>query len=298
MYKNLLDNSNLLQKHDFESMYKYELSILENIKNKRQQTSRHAADNQFFIPAGRSFFANIHSNIFSFISSGIKLDPYLVEFGKIYETYFKRGLGFNDNRPHPVINKIFEQILCGKYIDIDGEEFIELADKRRIKLPYSSTGQQETLPLILILSILSSYNDFFAGQTFYIEEPEAHIFPVAQKQIVELITAVFNITKKSQFFITTHSPYILTSFNNLLQAGNIFYNTKDNSRKEAVKKIITEEKILKPGEVNAYYISPGGSAENIIDPETGLIYADKIDKVSDELAMKFDDLLDIAEDGE
>jgi AAA15 family ATPase/GTPase len=44
---------------------------------------REAAFNQLFIPAGRSFFSNLQSNIFSFLSSNNVLDPFLREFGSI-----------------------------------------------------------------------------------------------------------------------------------------------------------------------------------------------------------------------
>ena len=39
--------------------------------------SREAAFSQLFIPAGRSFFANLQNNIFSFLSSNNALDPFL-----------------------------------------------------------------------------------------------------------------------------------------------------------------------------------------------------------------------------
>lgn len=50
-----------------------------------------------------------------------------------------------------------------------------------------------------------------------LEEPEAHLFPEAQKYIVELIALLCNSTGSSSF-ITTHSSYILTSINLLMHA--------------------------------------------------------------------------------
>ena len=50
-----------------------------------------------------------------------------------------------------------------------------------------------------------------------VEEPEAYLFPVAQKQIID-------------FAITTHSPYILSSLNNLLYAYNLGADKSEYSR--------------------------------------------------------------------
>ncbi|MEG4809805.1 AAA family ATPase [Microcoleus sp. F8-D3] len=51
---------------------------------------RESAFNQLFIPAGRSFFSNIQSNIFSILSSNNTLDPFLRSFGSTYETIKKK----------------------------------------------------------------------------------------------------------------------------------------------------------------------------------------------------------------
>lgn len=39
-----------------------------------------------FIPATRSFFANLQKNIFTFLASNLDIDPYLKEFGSLYES--------------------------------------------------------------------------------------------------------------------------------------------------------------------------------------------------------------------
>jgi predicted ATPase len=85
-----------------------------------------------------------------------------------------------------------------------------------------SSGQQEALPLTLILKALTEINFIGKGSTCYIEEPEAHLFPFAQRDIVNLISLSFNRSVvPSQFILTTHSPYILTAFNNNIHAGEL-----------------------------------------------------------------------------
>jgi predicted ATP-binding protein involved in virulence len=130
--------------------------------------------------------------------------------------------------------------------------------------------------------------------TVYIEEPEAHLFPLAQKSIVELIASVFNYSTrcKIQFIITTHSPYILTSFNNLIHAGSILNKNLSSIKKSKLYKVVPKEQILKPGLVNAYSLDHEG-CKNLFCKETGLITSNVIDSVSNNIAIQFDQLLNI-----
>ena len=53
----------------------------------------------------------------------------------------------------------------------------------------------------------------------YLEEPEAHVFPDTQKKLIDLFAWMANDPILSfDWVITTHSPYILTAFNTLIEA--------------------------------------------------------------------------------
>jgi predicted ATP-dependent endonuclease of OLD family len=259
---------------------------------------------QLFIPAGRSFFANLQSNIFSFLSSDNTLDPFLREFGSIYENvksgnFYVLARNREDEKKEvkniqDEINRLIEKSLCGKYLQEKGKDYLEVTDGRRINIANSSSGQQETLPLAVILSALPLLTDTDSGfgQTVYIEEPEAHLFPNAQRSIIELIATVFNYRQENlQFFITTHSPYVLTAINNLLQAG-LLYEEANQDALPKLKKIIPKYKALNTSEISAYVLE-NGKCKNIICPDTGLIDAKVIDSVSDDLAIEFDELLSL-----
>jgi predicted ATPase len=58
------------------------------------------------------------------------------------------------------------------------------------------------LPLAIILGSLPLFRNSY-GYTIYIEEPEAHLFPSAQKRIVELIAVIYKSIPSVQFVITT-----------------------------------------------------------------------------------------------
>jgi predicted ATP-binding protein involved in virulence len=259
---------------------------------------KEAAFTQLFIPAGRSFFANLQSSIFSFLSSNNALDPFLRAFGSTYENIKGVRFRFRDKLEErkdiqDEIDKLIEQSLCGKHIHEKGKDFLEVADGRRISVANSSSGQQETLPLTIMLAALPFLTSSRSGQTVYIEEPEAHLFPSAQRNVIELIATVFNYRKeKLQFFITTHSPYVLTALNNLLQAG-LLYEESSQDRLHQLEKIVPRYKALTTSDLSAYVLA-NGKCSSIICSDTGLIDAKIIDSVSDELAIEFDKLLELA----
>lgn len=258
---------------------------------------KEAAFTQLFIPAGRSFFANLQSSIFSFLSSNNALDPFLRAFGSTYESIKGVRFRFKDKSDgtkdiQDEIDRLIEKSLCGKHIHEKGKDFLEIADGRRISVANSSSGQQEMLPLTIMLAALPFLTSSRYGQTVYIEEPEAHLFPSAQRSVIELIATVFNYRKeKLQFFITTHSPYVLTAINNLLQAG-LLYEEASQDLLPQIEKIVPKYKALNTSDLSAYVLA-NGECSSILCADTGLIDAKVIDSVSDDLAIEFDKLLNL-----
>lgn len=180
---------------------------------------------------------------------------------------------------------IIRQILKGDYIySLDGEK-LYYNDNNYVNITQASSGQQEILWILLILFdiILNNKKMFLV-----IEEPEAHIFPETQKQVMELIALAINITD-SQILITTHSPYILTAVNLLIHSANIENKIRDEET------IIDKDKRLDRNKVGAYMLTKNGqfTHNSIIDEETGLIEAREIDSVSDIINQETDKLLDL-----
>ncbi len=251
---------------------------------------------QVFIPAGRSFFSILQSNIFYLLSNNVDIDPFIIEFGRIYEISKRLNLTEidKDNEHKNLTHKIDLlglSILKGKFIQERNKEFLLLDDGREVHLSNLSSGQQEILPLAIVLKgILLLDNGY--GYTIYIEEPEAHLFPSAQKKVVELIATIFNMSNKPmQFVITTHSPYLLTAFNNLIHAGNVASSltAEDLTR---LNEIVPTEQQLKTENVKVYALGHG-TCDDLMSKETGLISTNEIDQVSDDLATQFDSILDM-----
>jgi ABC-type phosphate transport system ATPase subunit len=258
----------------------------------RAEIGNYSIYEQFFIPAGRSFFANIQRSIFSLLSDKTALDPFLIEFGVEYEG-LKRS--YNevplDKSGLKEFDKIITEILKSNYISEADKDYLVHNDSRKVNLSNASSGQQETLPLIVILKLLHNVKISVEGSVIYIEEPEAHLFPNAQKAIVQLLARVFNKNANNfQIIVTTHSPYILSSFNNLLEAGRLT-GLKPGKAKD-IAKIVPVAEQLKPGLLTAYSIN-NGKKENLVDKETNLITQTALDSISNEIAVEFGKLLDI-----
>jgi hypothetical protein len=156
-----------------------------------------------------------------------------------------------------------------------------------------SSGQQEALPLALVFAYITSLHLNSRSLTnIYVEEPEAHLFPDAQEQMSRLISFLqhHNANHEITFAITTHSPYILASFNNLIKAGNM---VKENpGLKEAVCRVIPESMHIDIERFSAYSLE-NGRAASIIDDETSLIDPRAIDGVSESIMEIFNALQDI-----
>jgi hypothetical protein len=252
---------------------------------------------QIYIPAGRSFFANLQSSIFTFLSTNNAIDPFLKSFGMFYENIkkYRRDLSPRRRRFEKIRNKtdfISKKVLSGDHILEKGEDFLVLNDGRKLKLENCSSGQQEALPLTLILKALTEINFIGKGSTCYIEEPEAHLFPFAQRDIVNLISLSFNRSVvPSQFILTTHSPYILTAFNNNIHAGEL-ERSLPQEKHQFLYDLVEKDLILDPKIISANSIMEGKSSSLFCD-ETHLITSDIIDQVSNDLAIQFGNLLDL-----
>ncbi|MEZ4960382.1 MAG: AAA family ATPase [Saprospiraceae bacterium] len=183
---------------------------------------------------------------------------------------------------------LIQLILKGEYYSNgDGEKiYFGEGTEDYVFLDNASSGQQEAIRILqnLFLMILNK-------EKFYliIEEPEAHLYPTAQRHLMEMIVLMVNATG-NQVLITTHSPYTLTSFNNLLYAFKV---GKDNP--EAAD-VVQKELWLDPLKFNAYRLSSRKEdvfCQSIFDKETGLIGYNSIDDVSEDLAGDFDKLLEL-----
>lgn len=140
--------------------------------------------------------------------------------------------------------------------------------------------------MLVFITILEKKKNFFV-----IEEPEAHLFPIAQKDVIGLISLMVNTTG-SRVILTTHSPYILTSLNILLYSGKI-----ENNQKNGEKPVIPKSLRMYSTAFAAYKVENSlnetENLEDLLDEESGMIRTDYIDEVSTITNEELERLLDM-----
>ena len=256
-----------------------------------------------YIPAGRSMLSNL-SDALSYIF--FKLNDRQKEMIDYCTTSYIefitsiKGIFDPESRRFPeklfynsqqfeqlkIIDERAKHILKGRYIFSEGNEYLSFdckENEKTIGIRFASSGQQEVLWILnSIYYCVSSDKAAF----FIIEEPEAHLYPNTQKEVAEYIVA--SLTDKNECLITTHSPYILGSLNNILDARRLLDKGVD------VSNIIKNEKIpllTRQEDLCAYFVN-GGRVYNALDNRIGLIKNELIDDASDDINRVTDKLIE------
>lgn len=301
-FKSLVDEAtdflNSIRRHSPSLLTSKELLQLDDKKRKFISYVKDRCNSIFqddreliFIPAGRSLLATLSDQLqvinqrnLDFLMRTFldKINILRPIFNKSLSDIIKErrlltqhNIDYNKIR---LAEEIISKILKGRYqYDKDGEK-IFVDENKYVRLNFSSSGQQESLWILLLLFIV-----ILEKQSVFIviEEPEAHLFPEAQKEISNLMALMANV-KKSQVIITTHSPYILASINNL-----IFANKVGLCREEEVSAKINKNLWIARDRVYAALVA-NGRAKDIIDEELNIIQQENIDLVSDTINEEFD----------
>jgi AAA15 family ATPase/GTPase len=238
-----------------------------------------------FIPAGRAVYSLVSNAMFSLSLESVAIDPNILLFGRSIETVKSEDPFEKD----PYLSDLSSAILRGKFRFAGNENRIYFSENKYVTIDRASSGQQEVFPVLLLLAnaLVSEKNHCIT-----IEEPEAHLYPYAQHKLAEFIARVYNSPHASNsFVITTHSPYILTSFNNLLFAHQTAGISEASGK--AVETVVPEASRVNSEDFAAYYVE-AGKLRSVF--EEGLISDNEIDDASEDIAEVFDRLIDIYKD--
>lgn len=185
------------------------------------------AKETYYIPAGRSLL-NVMANNRAVMNNAVELDLITEMFMVLIDSVrnsFRDGVK-KAHLLYPVEKRTFDiknitdliiHLEKGKYYYSGGREYLKMenSSQNSISINFASSGHQEVLWMLNFMYILMLRQE---NVFLIIEEPEAHIYPLLQKKIMEFITLFANI-QDSGVLITTHSPYVLTATNNLYYAG-------------------------------------------------------------------------------
>lgn len=281
-------------------------------KEHRKQTIVHALGRLFsesrtpiFIPAARSLMTSLGNQFgYLYATMGDKLrDGFdygtqaFIEKALEIMPEFSSGIGGLEATTSAILSRdktyeiryntlkqLAETILKGSYRQTAGEDRLYIDDKHYVRLNYASSGQQEAVWIINLIA----YHLIKNKQVVYIiEEPETHLYPEAQQQIAKLIALARNVG--NDVLVTTHSPYVLGAFNNLLYADKL---SEQNILDKELSCTIPANLRLDGKNTQAFFVEKGGIA-NAIEQETGLIDNELIDGASHDINREYDRLANL-----
>jgi len=237
-----------------------------------------------YVPAERSFFSTISTVIYSLLEREVKLPKIFKKFGALFE------------ESRNSIKKLHVDFWEIDYLFENNENFISIGDANQLlPLHNSASGFQSTIPLILVIENFSRRTKRDFNKMFVIEEPELNLYPQHQKDLCEYLIEK-TLSAKNRIIITTHSPYMLSTIDNLIMAKNVV--SERPNFKAKVKSMVSENKWIDYDKVGAYYFDPypgkgKQNARNIMDFKRKGIAASAIDNVSDVIGNIYEQLLEL-----
>lgn len=297
-----------LNKYDYLPIDKL-IYAYDNGEIKKEIAAFFADDSEvIYIPAGRSMMTLFSSQLMymysvmnddqkrsldyctqNYLERIMQLKP---SFSNSLESLIKNKIELTDMKIQKDIlqqcSELMKKILHGEYRNVDGEERLQVSKEKYVKINFASSGQQEA---VWILNVVFYYLLNNKKSYFIIEEPESHLFPDAQKLITELISLAQNGGNK--ILLTTHSPYILGTINNLLYANKI----RKVVDRHKLQEIIHCYKWLDVRKMSAYYVEYG-DMKSCLDEEFEAINNEVIDCASEDINLDYEKMVQLKSDME
>ncbi|MBO2012900.1 AAA family ATPase [Hymenobacter negativus] len=227
-----------------------------------------------YIPSERIFLSALEYSWAGLLRDDIGLPKLLLDFANSFSL---------SRKDVPELDIPFLNV---KYLHIDGRDRITIPEREEsLMLLETASGIQSVTPLLVLLEHLSRNTE--QAQSFIIEEPELNLYPTAQQGLLNWL--VEKCTKgENDLTITTHSPYILSSCNLLLEAYKVAQQRPELA--DEIDKIVPRACWLNPEEFAAYYVADG-TVKPITDDRTHLIGSNELDAVSGDISDSFRKLL-------
>jgi hypothetical protein len=238
---------------------------------------------QVYIPAGRTLYSFLPPFLRLFQQRAQRWPGCILAF---YETLGTAMEQLGQKRPTSLdmgppgrssetdfVQRRIDAIIKGQIQYGPDTVFLRVGQKQ-LRSATIAAGQMETWPFWAIVEA-----GLIPDTQMYFEEPEAHLHPSAQHNVMEIVA--YLVRRDTRFLLTTHSPYILYAVNNFLMAQKVLDAGK------SLPADTSPEIALRPKQVAAYSFSSDGRVHDIMDIEVGLIDEDELDRVADELGAAF-----------
>jgi predicted ATP-dependent endonuclease of OLD family len=254
-----------------------------------------------FIPAGRSLLSTVADQLANIDRR--RLDYPLHQFIErinYSKAFFDRPLSEIIDEQHAYLKsklnlstvkacrELVEKVLRGEFRQTRDEGRLYFSKTNYTKINHASSGQQEAVWILLLIFMVT----LEATETIlFVEEPEAHLFPEAQKHIVDLLAFTYAAVG-CDLVVTTHSPYILGAINNCLYA----YLLANKMKLDRVSEIISERHWIKPNDSVGWFVDRG-ELKSIVDKELGFLDAGVVDTAADIINKDYERLLQLVQQG-
>ncbi|WP_048741786.1 AAA family ATPase [Prevotella bivia] len=198
-------------------------------------------------------------------------------YSSLQKALLKHIRGGEDTTDDKNINAILEQ-----------EEIKNSLDKL-LQVFLDAKGNSETVNGLKEIASLVQRISKPHSSFLIIEEPEENLFPSTQYELIKHIVTMLDNGRDNTLVVTTHSPYIMTSINNLIQAQHVI--DEDGNAKARLSEILSTTSYMSYDDINAWAFA-NGKLISIKDDELRLISAESLDAVSDSISSDFELLLD------
>mgnify|MGYP002298104016 FL=1 len=164
-------------------------------------------------------------------------------------------------------------------------------DDEAVKLTQASSGIQSIIPLWVVIE--NNFNTSANDNILIVEEPELNLYPTKQVKLMESILSKVE-ESLGTLVVTTHSPYILSVFDNLILANEVLKNSANKRNiKRRIQQITKTDLTINFDHVSSYLFQNNGDVIDIRDEDLKTVGAEQIDQASNYLSDIFENLCNI-----
>jgi predicted ATPase len=222
-----------------------------------------------YVPSERNFLTYLRT------TGNLKSEGALQDFER---EYFNAANQLNGSLPLPINGFEIEYSKLHEMLYVKNGNC-------KIRITEAASGLQSSIPLFLVSDYLSKFNK--KSFVNIVEKPEQNLFPVSQMKMIKSLVSICNRNEDGNLIVSTHSPYILATINNLIMAEKA-----GAKEPEKVVSRVAKDLWINHNDVFACLVE-NGTVTEIIDEEFDLIQQEQLDSVSRIINGEFDFLYEL-----
>ena len=168
--------------------------------------------------------------------------------------------------------------------------FKEKRGQKKFDLDLASSGQRANWSIVYLaeaLFFMRGKGDFARTITLFLEEPELHLHPAAQRDMAHLLAILINGGFRA--VVTTHSLTFIYALNNAMLAFRRF------GREETRDELVPAPDVRLNAKGVSVYAFREGAVSSLLDPDSGFIDEQELGHVGADLGMEMNYLASLDE---